>query len=88
MGNKQIILKKAIACLSSAVIAAAALTCLPLSAAADDAPAGDFTGNGFLDAADLSAMKQGILSGNKDSGFQKTGDKFSDDISSRTEELR
>ena len=63
------------AAVSSAVIAATALTCVTLnSSAADAAITGDLSGNGFLDAADLSLMKQGILEQKKDAAFKQTGD--------------
>ncbi|MBR3419108.1 MAG: dockerin type I repeat-containing protein, partial [Oscillospiraceae bacterium] len=67
--------EKAMAAVSSAVIAATALTCVTLnSSAADAAITGDLSGNGFLDAADLSLMKQGILEQKKDAAFKQTGD--------------
>ena len=67
--------EKATAAVSSAVIAATALTCVTLnSSAADAAITGDLSGNGFLDAADLSLMKQGILEQKKDAAFKQTGD--------------
>ena len=69
--------EKTMAAVSSAVIAATALTALPLTALAADsseAIAGDLSGNGILDAADLSLMKKGILENKKDAAFGQTGD--------------
>lgn len=56
------------------MLALTGLICLQSSAADAPSVTGDLSGNGFLDAADLSAMKQGVLAESRDAAFRTVGD--------------
>ncbi len=80
MGSKNIMKKgkgyfvKSTAAATAAMLALTGLICLQSSAADAPSVTGDLSGNGFLDAADLSLMKAGVLTESKDAAFKTTGD--------------